>query len=607
MQLRTTLNILLICTLCGSFGQLTSLHAQNSDTMRFYKNLKKRAAKHKTTQWLYEAVIVDPLTKTYDAKPNAAAHKKKDPNTRFAGKIIRNIRIIVYDPFGHSVNDTFIRNINGFQKAGNRIHIGSRHRIIYNILQFKTNDSLELIRINESERLLRDTRYVNDARILVFDTEQKDSVDITVKVMDKWSLSATGAVSGEGGDIRIKDLNLSGHGHTYEQYVGYYSSSGLDLRGNYYFSNIEKTFISADVFYRYNPDETRTGIAFSRPLYSPLARWAGGAEISRTWGTYRYSDSVERTLPLNYYSHDNWVARSFFLSANGDRTRHGNIVTGLRYTAQRYFQRPSFEIDTMYRNLRSNFYLTVLGYSLRTYYKDQFIYRFGANEDVPEGLLIQFTNGILDREVFGRRYYSGFEVSYGSHFPSLGYLSGNLSYGSFYYHNLQRSSTINGNLFYFSDLYKKGRWFFRHFIHYRLVHGANKAVFERVTLRSGEMYGLNAGDLLGTGKMLLNFESVAYAPYNLIGFRFAPVIMAGFGVLENENTPYHRSMVYQAYACGLLIRNENLLNSSFEITVGFYPQLPDGGRDVFRFNPITSFSLKVRSFDISKPGAVVFE
>jgi hypothetical protein len=137
--------------------------------------------------------------------------------------------------------------------------------------------------------------------------------------------------------------------------------------------------------------------------------------------------------------------------------------------------------------------------------------------------------------------------------------------------------------------------------------GFNKPITERITLNSREMFGFNAGTLTGTGKLILNFETVAYAPYNIIGFKFAPVAFIGLGMLQTEATKLFESKIYQSYSIGLLVRNESLLNSSFEITFGAFPNQPGFDKAVYKLNPVTSFTLKVRSFEISKPSPVGYE
>lgn len=582
------------------------MNAQKRDTLDVYKRIKRTAYKHKFTTLVFQSVFIDPVPQRYEKKPLSDEQIKKDPNAKFVGKIIRNIIITVYDPFGYSVNDTFSRYINMVQTLGNKVHITSRERIIKNLLLFDEGDSVELIRITESERLLRAMRYINDARIIIKRTKRSDSVDVIVKVLDKWSLDVSLDASTNGGSVRVRDRNFSGLGQTYEQKVGYYKTTGYEYIGNYNFSNIKNTYIAANLYYSTTKEETKTGIALGRTFYSPLTRWAGGAESNKIWGRFHYRDTIDKFETLNYYNGDYWLARSFAFGKKKKTQMNSNIVIGARYAAMRYLQKPSFNIDTGLFNLNSDLYLGSIGYSFRKYYKDMFIYRFGANEDVAEGVLIQFTYGLLQKEIKGQRYYAGFEISKGKHFKKAGYFSGSISYGTLYKNGFESNSTINAGGTYFSNLYQKKKWYFRHFAYYKFTHGLNKEIYEKVTLNSSEMYGFNAGILNGTGKMLLNIEGIVYTPYNVIGFKFAPVLSIGFGMLETPTQKFTNSKIYQAYSLGLLIRNENLLNASFEFTLGFYPEQPDGGRDVFKFNPIGSFRLKVRSFDISKPNMVEF-
>jgi hypothetical protein len=166
---------------------------------------------------------------------------------------------------------------------------------------------------------------------------------------------------------------------------------------------------------------------------------------------------------------------------------------------------------------------------------------------------------------------------------------------------IKNDITTKFNVYYLANLYKKGRWYFREFLNYNIVHGENKSAIENITISTDEMYGFNSGALYGNTKMVLNFETVAYAPYNLIGFRFAPVLMAGIGMVGSPTNRLENSPLYQAYSLGLLIRNENLVSSTFQISIGLYPFLPDGHNNVFSFNPVTSFTLRVRSFSIGRP------
>lgn len=160
---------------------------------------------------------------------------------------------------------------------------------------------------------------------------------------------------------------------------------------------------------------------------------------------------------------------------------------------------------------------------------------------------------------------------------------------------------------YFSNLSLEKRWYIRQFINSSFVKGFNKNPLENIALQRNELFGFNNNGETGTGKLTMNLSTVIYAPYNFIGFKFAPVLLIGLGMLETQQNKLFNSKIYQAYALGLLIRNESFLNSSFEISFGMYPNLPGMTKPVYRFNPVTTFTFRAMSFDLKKPAMVTFE
>ena len=224
---------------------------------------------------------------------------------------------------------------------------------------------------------------------------------------------------------------------------------------------------------------------------------------------------------------------------------------------------------------------------------------------MPEGLIFQILYGAEKKEVAPLRYYTAIEVARAKHFD-FGYLTSTFSHSIFFNKYSTNNITNNYKLYYFSDLFRIGKWYMREFANYNLVYGQNKEPGERLTLSGDELYGFKSGTLTGTKKMVMNFETVAYAPYNVIGFRFAPVVMIGAGMIGDKDKRLLKSNLYQAYSVGLMVRNENLITSTFQISVGFYPFLPDNKDAVVIYNPVVSFTLRVRGFAIGKPGFLGF-
>jgi hypothetical protein len=356
---------------------------------------------------------------------------------------------------------------------------------------------------------------------------------------------------------------------------------------------------------------TQARLSFDRPFYSPLAKWAGGASGGKVWTYQDINDSLERTARryhLNYYDYDIWAAKNFKLNKGETMLdKSTNITLGWRYYGTAYEKRPPARLDTSNMYINNSMGLGSIALSIQQYYKDSYIYRFGANEDVAEGIVLQWFYGLKYMERTKPRLYTGFDIGRAKHFRHFGYISLTMSYGVFFNVKVPNNTTFVGRAYYFSNLHRKGKWFFRQFINYKFVDGQNKPSFETISLRSEELYGMNMGSLKGRTKMLLNLETVAYAPYNVLGFRFAPIVTMGYGMIGKSNSDVWNQKIYQAYAVGLLVRNENLLSSTFQITCGFYPERPDGRRNMFIYNPVTSFTIKVRSFSISKPNIISYE
>lgn len=605
-------------------GVLCTSQAQTTDTLPvdssfvIYEKIKTRAFKHKLTRLVYDAIFVNnPTTVITDQdehQTKSNRQKRKDPNTKYTGRLITKIEIVVFDPFGHNINDTIIRKINRAQRFSNSLHVRTNPFVIRNLLLFRENEPLDILEISESERILREAKYVGDARIHVYGGKHaRDGVTVRVLVHDRWSWDVAGNVNSvSSANATFRDRNFGGMGLAFEQYAGYdYKTKLYEYRSSYGVTSIGNSYIGSTVFYLTKNDISQAGISFDRPFYSPLAKWAGGASALKTWSFFPYirPDSVQLKLFLDYINTDLWVGRSFNPSkkrTNIDQ-KSRNIGISLRFANTYYEFKPSYVVDTQKLNINTSLYMGSVGYSVRKYYKDKYIYRFGANEDIPEGTLVQLVYGLRTKEESKDRYYLGLEASRGRHFEKLGYLSGTLSYGTFFNKSEKSEMAMNLGVFYFSNSLSLRRWKLRQFLNYKLVYGIEKSTREYISLRGDEMNGFDADTLRGSRKMVLSLETVLYAPFKKLGFSFAPIVLMTFGMLDRERARFFDTQVYQSYAVGLLIRNENLISSSFQFTVGAYPVRVAGHGPLFKANPVTSFVLRVYGFAITRPSPVVYQ
>jgi hypothetical protein len=121
------------------------------------------------------------------------------------------------------------------------------------------------------------------------------------------------------------------------------------------------------------------------------------------------------------------------------------------------------------------------------------------------------------------------------------------------------------------------------------------------------MDGFNSPTLSGTTRLLFTFQTQSYAPWNLIGFNFGPFLILSLGMLGDPVTGLRNSKIYSQIALGVLIRNKNLIISSFQLSFAYYPSIPGKGRDIFKMNSFKTTDFEFSDFEIGKPVVQLFQ
>jgi hypothetical protein len=97
-------------------------------------------------------------------------------------------------------------------RLANRMHVRTREQVIRRELLFREGDCYQPLLLQDSERILRATRYLADAD--VFSVRQPDGTyDVIVETRDEWSTRLEAAAgSGEVAGIELREDNLGGRG-----------------------------------------------------------------------------------------------------------------------------------------------------------------------------------------------------------------------------------------------------------------------------------------------------------------------------------------------------------------------------------------------------------
>ncbi|MFD2248315.1 hypothetical protein [Pontibacter ruber] len=527
-------------------------------------------------------------------------------------KIVRSIEIRTLDAFGYSINDTSRVPRTFLERAGNTLHAKTKRSVIRNKLLFRTNRPLEPLALVESERLLRQTSYILDARIFVDErTTTEDSVDIFILTKDVFSLGGSGSYTPSSGSGRISlgELNFGGLGHQVRgsYRFGLNRPRSWETYGYYAIENISNSYISARANYFDQNFYKEKSFYLQRDFFATNTKYAGAAGLSqiqeRILLPNQPNDTVLTYGNLRYTRQDAWLGRSLkFKSYNLGYEPRGRVILGLRFINTDYTVTPT---DNFQNNLLM---LGSVGYSVRRYYKDRYLFGFGRTEDVPAGTFVSFTGGYEKGDVVDRKYIGG-EVSFARHTPTFGYLYNRVAYGSFLRDDVWEQGVLTVESLYFSKLFERGNWKLRHFLQGRGTFGINRNPEELLSINNElGLRGFRSDFARGTRRIVFNYEANLYTPLSLLGFRLATVLFADVAWLStgNQSSPF-KETPFRAYGIGFRFRNEYLYFSTIQILFSYYPKVPANGNiNDFRFYESSRPYYDFPDFRFTRPGVAEF-
>lgn len=576
-----------------------------------YKKIENYSKKNKFTKFVHKLVF-----RTTDINPTK--QKKNQSVTKnhklFENKIIRKITVKTLDPFGYSEIDTVKKPKRFSEKAGNAIHIKSRNFAIKNVLLIKKNQPYDSLLIKESERLVRSqrfTRRVNITSELVGNS--KDSVDITVTVLDSWSLIPNVNVTPSKATYELTERNFFGFGHLWDnQYQHDLEDKRRAFSTRYFIPNIKNTYIQTDLNYQIDLEKNYTkSIRIERRFFSPFTRWAGGLFLENKL----QRDSLPN-INLNYSLQtfkyntvDIWAGHSFRIKSDEfNDQKSTNLVTTLRYYKINYLEDISPEFDTIDFFSNESFWLTGIGISSRKFVQDEYVFNFAIAEDIPIGKYYGITTGIQQKND-QERFYIGVKATLGNYFK-WGYLSTNYEYGSFFKRKKNQQAALALQVNYFTPLINLGNWRLRQFVKSEFIYGSHRleTVGDRISINeSNGINGFNEPKYLGTKKILFSLQTQTYSPWQWAGFRFSPFLNYSLAFLADKEKDFNKTSGYSKIGFGVIITNDYLVFNSFQISFAYYPQLPNEGDNIFKTNTFKTSDFGYLDFEINKPKTVLYE
>lgn len=585
----------------------------NKDSLQVYKNLEKYSKKSGAGKFIHKLLFRSTRSKKASLKSLKKKYLIQKSFDKYEGKIIRRINIETLDPFGYSVDNEIDKPEKGFERVGNILHLKSKNWTIRNLLLFKKNQPLDSLIAKESERLIRRQRYVRSVIIKpVAIANSKDSVDISIRVLDSWSLIPTGSISASKGNIEITERNFMGLGHEFENnIINRFDDKKKAYSARYTINNVKNTFINTSFLY-YNDlnNNTTRSVKIERIFFSPLTRLAGGIFLENRFLQDSLPDLNNNYEPQIFKTQtkDFWLGHAFkVFEGKSEDYRTTNLVTTVGYKNVAYIQAPTEVYDSSRFFASEKLYLTSIGITTRKFAQDKYLFNYGIIEDVPYGQVYSITGGFQDKNNLKRAYF-GARVAYGDYFK-IGYLGTNMEYGSFFNNGGMEETTIRVEANYFTHLISFGSWKIRHFVNSSIVIGnhRNPNIKDRLNINeTNGIAGFNTPLLFGTRKFVLGLQTQSYVPGNWHGFRFSPFLNFTMAMLGDESDTTFNNRLYTKMGIGVLINNDYLVFNSFQLSIAYFPSIPIEGTNIFKTNSFQNDDFIIPDYQIGQPTIVPY-
>ena len=514
--------------------------------------------------------------------------KSEDRFRKYEGRIIRYI-IIQRFGFERTFTDTTNRITYFGTRILNALHTDTKEFIIKQNLFIRENTTLNPFELADNERYLRTLRFIQDARIFPSAVKgSKDSVDIIVITKDLFTITGVLDVTGlTSVKLRLAEVNLAGMAQRI-QATGYwardrYPGAGYELL--YSKSNIGGSFVDGTIAYSVinggrsdgTEDESAFYVTLERPLISPFSHVAGGIEVSynQSLNVYRKPDSMFLNYRYNYY--DGWAGYNIGANKLADHENY-KINRTRFFVSGRYFQTDfkttPFQIgdafDAIYNSKQAA--LGQLTVFKQDFYKLNYIYGFGATEDVPMGYAVSLTSGWY-KQLDLERPYAGFQVEHYLVTPRGGFVNTTFKIGGFLHGNKIEDASTLASVNFFTRLFNLYRWKLRESMKFSYTKLNNRVIYE--PLRLNNNYGLTeftTDSVNGDRRMSVYAESILYTSGKVYGFRFAPFVFGDLSVISFEDKPFKKSDVYTGVGAGVRTRNENLVFGTIELKAIYFPR-----------------------------------
>lgn len=525
--------------------------------------------------------------------------KSENPYLPYSGKIIRSIRT-QHVGFEKSIYDSAKKVKKIVADVSNFLHVNTRTKTIKQHLFIKENEPLNPHKLADNERFIRDKDFILDCRIVPDSVPGTDSVDLIVLTRDVFSIGGTAGGSPPSSvEFSVYDANLSGRGQRLEYFSlleqNRYPAYGFGLLFNQ--SSIFGSLANLELQYTQinsgrsvgKENEYAIVTRLNRPLVSPYSRIAGGLEYSKNWSENVYREADSTFLKYDYSVFDTWVGYNFGVKrAFHNRNRQ---FLSIRYADGVYGdtpEQPEYKVQPRYNDQSG--IMSEFTFYRQNFYRTQYVFGFGRTEDVPTGISASVTGGLIRFGGTTRLIKDDItnEIKIDSAGPTerpyaalkFAYAVANRK-GNFYKTIIQTSTFINDGSYedvilhvngtYVTRALQLGRSKLRNQVSVTYSQINNPKTQQYMKISNNIIPGFSSDSVFADKRLVTHLESSLYAPFQFLGFRFAPFASVDIVAIDCDVCISDENLYY-GLSGGFRTRNENLIFGTMELKITYIPQ-----------------------------------
>jgi hypothetical protein len=500
---------------------------------------------------------------------------------RYAAHIGKTIEVVIvhqvarFDPYWDAEQGSSQKILNSVTKP---FHSYTKDRLIREYLLFEQGQPLDPFLLADSERMLRQLDFINDARILLVPLmgEDDDSVVVIIETRDKWPFGVTGKLKDVNRyDVNLFFTNIGGYGVRLDNKLIYRGDMepNLGYQGRLRKKNVRGSFVDLGLLYEDSWQRLSRMASLQRTLVHPGIKWVGG-------GAWEYTDIRDNGgVPRKFQLGDYWLGHAIRLSKvrSTEQPARPMLIPAVRFRKIDYLVAPEATPDSNAAYLNVRDYMAGVTYQKFTNYITSYLFKMGETEDIPGGFTAKLSGGYQDREGYDRTS-TFMQVAFASVRPhgSISIVRADL--GGYFHNQVVEDGSFHVVGSHFTRLMGGGSY--RHRLYARLAYtlafnrdGNEALVLGNIT----GLRGLEDNRVLGNQRVIMNLESRMFTPWSMMGFRFMVFGYADVGTVGGNNDSLVQQKVYSSIGLGFRINNPDLVLPATQVRFGFINSIEGRG------------------------------